>query len=139
MQLPGMRPREDDNNKGLSLVVDDLTHIYLRRGRALELNAHIGEAIENYETMRQEAQKLEAREMELAALMAMATQYATPTSIYDFDLAKSLSQEALLLAQELHNRPAEAKILWNLSNMNRFSGMTEEALVDGETRAHHSP
>jgi tetratricopeptide (TPR) repeat protein len=110
-----------------------LIHLYGRRGRALELNTRIQEAVDNYEAMRQKAQQLDAREMELLALMSMATQYATPTSIYSFELAESLSQQALQLAQELNDRPAEAKILWNLSNMNRFSGLTEEALETGES------
>ena len=114
------------------IPVETLTHIYARRGRALELNTLSEEAIANYEAMRQKAQLLNSPEMELSALMAMATQYATPTSFYNFDLAESLSQQALLLAQELHDRPAEAKILWNLSNMNRLTGKTEKALETGE-------
>jgi class 3 adenylate cyclase/tetratricopeptide (TPR) repeat protein len=115
-----------------STSVERLTHLYARRGRALELDARIREAVENYEAMRQKAQQLDAKEMELAALMSMATQYATPTSIYNFELAESLSDQAIQLARDLNDRPAEAKILWNLSNMNRFSGYTEEALQGGE-------
>jgi predicted ATPase/class 3 adenylate cyclase len=111
---------------------EQITHLFARRGRALELNSRIQEAVENYEAMRQKARQLNAKEMELVALMSMATQHATPTSIYNFELAESLSQQALQLAQELDDRPAEAKILWNLSNMNRFSGLTEEALEAGE-------
>jgi predicted ATPase/class 3 adenylate cyclase len=119
---------------GSPLPVEELSRIYARRGRALELNARTKEAIENYEAMLQEAQRLQAREMEMGALMAMATQYAIPTAIYNFDRAISLSQEALLLAQELHDRTAEAKILWNISNTNRFSssGNLKEALKAGE-------
>jgi predicted ATPase/class 3 adenylate cyclase len=116
-----------------STSTEQLAHLYARRGRALELNARIQEAVENYEAMRKKAQQLDAKEMELTALMSMATQYATPTSIYSFKLAESLSQQALRLAQELNDRPAEAKILWNLSNMNRFSGFTEEALEAAES------
>ena len=116
-----------------STSTEQLTHLFARRGRALELNSRIHEAVENYEEMRQKAQQLDAKEMELVALMSMATQYATPTSIFSFELAESLSQQALQLAQELNDRPAEAKILWNLSNMNRFSGLTEEALEAGES------
>jgi predicted ATPase/class 3 adenylate cyclase len=116
-----------------SASTEQLTHLFSRRGRALELNSRIQEAVENYEDMRQKAQQLDAKELELVALMSMATQYSTPTSIYNFERAESLSQQALQLAQELNDRPAEAKILWNLSNMNRFSGFTEKALEAGES------
>ena len=126
------RPRSYRPTKRPSTSAEQLTHLFARRGRALELNSRIQEAVENYEAMRQKAHQLNAKEMELVALMSMATQHATPTSIYNFELAESLSQQALQLAQELNDRPAEAKILWNLSNMNRFSGLTEEALEAGE-------
>ena len=92
----------DEASIGITATsTEQLTHLYARRGRALELNAGIQEAVDNYEAMRQKAQQLDAKEMELAALMSMATQYATPTSIYSFELAESLSQQALQLAQEL--------------------------------------
>ena len=109
-----------------------LIHLRARRGRALELNARLQEAVENYETMRREALQLGAEEMQLAALVPLATLYCTPTSIYNLELGESLSQQALQLAQDLENKPAEAKILWNLLNVNRFSGRTQEALEYGE-------
>ncbi len=111
---------------------EQLVHLYMRRGRALELSARTQEAVENYEAMRQEAHDSEDPEMELSALLTMATLYSTPTEIYDLKKGDSLLQQALLLAQEQDDRAAEAKILWNMLNLNRFSGRNDLALEYGE-------
>jgi predicted ATPase/class 3 adenylate cyclase len=118
--------------KNATVTVAQLVHLFEHRGRALELDSRTEDAAENYETMRLKALELASREMELAALMPMMTLYSTPTAIYDFNKGSILSQQALEIAQELANQPAEAKILWNLLNMNRFAGRTPQALEYGE-------
>jgi tetratricopeptide (TPR) repeat protein len=118
--------------KKAPVTVAQLIHLFVHRGRALELDSKTEDAAKNYETMRQKALELGSKEMELAALMPMMTLYSTPTSIYDFRRGSALSQQTLELAQELANKPAEAKILWNLLNMNRFAGRTPQALEYGE-------
>ncbi len=111
---------------------EQLIHLYTRRGRAFELSARTNEAVDNYEAMRQQAHDADDQEMELAALMNMATLYSTPTKLYDLEKGESLLQQALQLVQELDDRAAEAKILWNMLNLNRFSGRNEQALDYGE-------
>ncbi|MCB9109298.1 MAG: AAA family ATPase [Anaerolineales bacterium] len=56
-----------------------LTRLYSCLGRTLELNAQFNEALANYEEMETMAQQQRNRPMELAALMAQVTLYATPT------------------------------------------------------------
>ena len=117
---------------GASLTSEQLIHLYTRRGRALELDSRLGEAEGVYETMRQHAAALNDQQMELAALIPLATLYSTPTSFFDPQRGDGLSRQAIQLAQTLGDRAAESRILWNLLNLNRFSGHTEEALQAGE-------
>ena len=88
--------------------------LFLRRGRALELNAQDAEAIENYEAMEAWAAAAGDRQAALAAINARTTIYVKPTVEQNQALGYELSQLALGLARELGDRPAEAKALWNL-------------------------
>ncbi|MCP4167085.1 MAG: AAA family ATPase [Chloroflexi bacterium] len=113
-------------------TTEQLIHLYSRQGRALELAARIDEAAGVYSNMEQEARTLGSGEMELAALIALGTLYCTPTSLLDPDRGEALSESALALARALGDRKAEAKIFWNLLNMNRLSNRPENALKSGE-------
>lgn len=117
---------------GASLPPEQLIHLYTRRGRALELSSRLDDAVTVYEMMRQQAAATDDQKMELAALIPLATLFSTPTSLYDPQQGDALSRQAIQLAQALGDRAAEARILWNLLNLNRFSGQTEEALEAGE-------
>ena len=52
---------------------EQLKHVYLRRGRALELNNQFEQALQNYDEMLKAAQKRQDRAMELAAKVAAST------------------------------------------------------------------
>lgn len=97
-----------------------LIYLYTRRGRALELTVNYDRAIENYREMQTLAQTRGDRTLELEALMLLATAYAVEPGKRDWRTAQAFSEEALELARELADRPAEARIYWNLLLINRF-------------------
>jgi tetratricopeptide (TPR) repeat protein len=113
----------------------ELTLLYSSLGRTLELNSQFDEALTNYEEMGSVARQRGDRPMELAALMAQVTLYATPTSLHDPVKGPLLGQETLLLARELGDQAAEAKTLWNLSLSGMWSGRTVEGTAYGEQAA----
>ncbi len=100
------------------MAAEQLTHVYLRRGRALELNNLYKLALQNYEAMLTDARKLHDRPMELAAQVAASTLYSTPTPVADAGKGLSLSGETLTLARASGDRATEAKVLWNLQLVN---------------------
>jgi predicted ATPase len=109
-----------------------LSHIYLRRGRALEFNKRYEMALENYARMLADAQNCQDREMELEAKLAACTLYSIPTPVADADKGKKLSEECLELARDLGNCEAEAKVLWNLQLVYLLQNKTGEAIEYGE-------
>ncbi|MBI1801156.1 MAG: AAA family ATPase, partial [Chloroflexi bacterium] len=99
-----------------------LLHLFIQRGRALELNGQHQQALDNYAEMDAMAKARGDRPLELAALMLRATLYATPTAVHDSTRGEALSKQSLALAQELGDRKAESKILWNLMINEAFTG-----------------
>jgi DNA-binding SARP family transcriptional activator/predicted ATPase len=110
----------------------DLTLLYRRLGRALELDSQFDRVLESYEAMERLALQRGDRSMELASLMARATIQAVPTAVHDPERARELGQRALGLADELGDRAAEAKILWSLSLANYYGNRLSEAIDCGE-------
>ncbi len=115
-----------------SLDREQLTHVYLRRGRALELSNRYQLALQNYDDMLASARKRKDRSMELSASVAAGTLYSTITPVADAARGLALSQESLKLAAELGDRAAEARVLWNLQLVNLFQNRTAEAIDYGE-------
>lgn len=109
-----------------------VSNLYLRRGRALELNAQYDDALANYSEMETLAHERGDRALQLSALMQRTTLHSTSTPKFDFALAEELSTQALKLAQALNDRTAEAHILWNRMNLYRFSGHISQSLECGE-------
>ena len=116
----------------ISVTSEQLVHLYLSRGHALELTGRYPEAWRNYEDMEALARARGDRALELAALMARATLRSTPTAVHDPARGQALSEQALALARELGDRTAEAKILWNLMLLNSFTGQLRAAAGYGE-------
>ncbi len=104
-------------------------HLYIGRGRALELSSRFYDALQNYHEMAEVARERHDRSIELESLMARATLRSIPTSSHDPAQAQILSDQALALARELGDRRAEAKILWNIVLMNIYSGGDAGAAV----------
>jgi class 3 adenylate cyclase/tetratricopeptide (TPR) repeat protein len=92
-----------------------LEHLYIRRGRALELNTQYERAMDNFIEMEEDAKRLNDPPLILSALLARAALHSAPSSIANPDTARLLLDKALSLAKEMGDRAAEARILWNLS------------------------
>lgn len=114
------------------IASEQLTHIYLHRGRALELSNQYELAIQNYTAMLSYANHHQDRSMELAAKLAASTLYSIPTPVANSIEGQRLSEETLKLARELGDRAAEAKVLWNLQLVNLLQNKAAEAIECGE-------
>jgi tetratricopeptide (TPR) repeat protein len=110
----------------------DVSDLFLRRGRTLELNAQDTEAIANYEALEAWAVSVGNQAALLAGIIARASVYVKPSVAANQSLGFELSQKALALAREQGDRPAEAKVLWNLLQYYLSTGMNHEALEHGE-------
>ena len=110
----------------------DLTLLYTRLGRALELNSEFDRVLETYEEMERLSRQLEDPSMALASLIARVTIQAVPSAVHDPEQALSLGSRALTLSRELGDRTAEAKILWSLSLANYFTNQLVQAIDYGE-------
>jgi tetratricopeptide (TPR) repeat protein len=110
-----------------------LRELYLKRGRALELLSHFDEAARNYDEMLAGARERCDRAFELAALIACATIRAIPGSARDETQGRAFADQALTLARQLGDRPAEAKVLWILLLLDVYaSGDSRQSIQWGE-------
>ena len=111
---------------------EDISNLYTRLGRVLELQASFDQALSTYERLGEIAVQRANRAIELASLMARITILTIPTTVHEPKQARALGERALNLAGELGDPAAEAKILWNLSIANFFSGRLSDAINCGE-------
>ena len=93
---------------------EQLSHLYLSRGGALELNAMYAEALAGYDEMEKVAVERNDRQTVFSALMARAKVLATPSPVQNSALARAVLEQALILARDLNDRAAECRVLWNL-------------------------
>ena len=107
---------------------DLLKHVYTRLGRSHELLGEFDEAVDVYRLMAKVGQAQKDGEMELVALTQSASIYATPSPLHSQERARDLSDEAIELAHRVQNHKAEARILWNRSNSEKFAGEAEIAV-----------
>jgi tetratricopeptide (TPR) repeat protein len=99
-----------------------LRSMYERRGSALELTGRYDDAIANYEEMREEAVARGDDAMELSSHSSIALLYATATPKFDPELGRRLSEELVVMARRIGDRPAEARALWNIVVANVYGG-----------------
>jgi tetratricopeptide (TPR) repeat protein len=109
-----------------------LEHLYLARGQALGLSGRYEAALDNADEMRALGRERGDRKLVLAGLIALAALRSTPNPTRDPEKACSLAEEALVLARELGDQAAEAKILWSLQLLHTFDGDPELACRLGE-------
>lgn len=110
----------------------DLTRLYTRLGRALELDSQFERVLTTYEAMEDLAQERGDCRMELISLTARAAIQAVPAAIHDPEQARRLGERAHSLACALGDRAIEAKILWSLCLANQWAGRWREAIDCGE-------
>ncbi len=117
---------------GDAFIEEKLIHLYTQLGRALELDAQYPAALAHYQEMEQLAARRSSRQMQLEALVLQGQLYGSPNPVYDIEKGIAVSQQALKIAEELDDQPAQAKINWSLLNLLRFSTKIEEATIYGE-------
>ncbi len=107
-------------NQALSLIdgaqdgSEQLTQLYLNRGRVLEHAGKFLEALDNYEMLGSLGSEQNDKGMQLKALVASGTVRSTQTPLFDPVIAQQLAEDGLALAQELDDKAAESTIHWNL-------------------------
>jgi len=107
--------------------------LYVSRGRTLELIGEFDQALANYQELQAFAQEQGDRTVELAALIPQATVHSTSNARFDVAKGRELSNQGLLLARELGDHAAEAKVLWNLMLLEYYEGQNrDQAIVFGE-------
>jgi len=110
-----------------------LGHLYLSRGRAMQLAGRYDDAERNYEEMRARGEEYGNGAAALEAIMSLTTLYTTATSKFDAERGERAAHRAVELARDLGDRAAESKALWNLMNLFIYSsGDQREALEAGE-------
>lgn len=109
-----------------------LVELHLCLGRTLELSTDYDGALGVYRALEDLGSVRRDTTLVLPALIARTTVHSTPTARFDPNLARSLSVRALDLARQLGNRPAEAKILWNLALLSYFVNEHQAGIRYGE-------
>jgi tetratricopeptide (TPR) repeat protein len=112
--------------------VDDLLHLFLNFGRALELSGQYPRALDCYEHLEHVAQDREDKRLLLASLTARSVLLSIPTSAHDPEESRRLATRALGLAREISDAAAEARILWCLLLIDSFGGHLAQAIASGE-------
>ncbi len=111
---------------------ESLRNLYLRLGRVFELGGQYDRALEHYGEMETLGMKRKDRAMKLDALIAIANIRTLPTAEHDAEKAKELSDQALVLAREIGDHDAEARILRSLMILSRWAGEPDKGVVFGE-------
>lgn len=115
-----------------------LIHLFRRRGRAMELSGKPEAALENYVMMESMAHHRKDLSLELASLTARSVLLAIPTASYDPEKGRTLAERALQLARRAGDQAEEAKALWSLLLINRFTNHPVEAVAFGEESLGHA-
>ena len=109
-----------------------LQHLYLRRGRCLELRNDYRAAQATYQAMQDVALSLGDQAMALAALLARATATIVPSLAQDTVAGAHLLDEAIQLARTLGDEATEAHALWNTLLLNLYTGTAAQGIPAGE-------
>jgi predicted ATPase len=112
--------------------LDQLVYLYTRRGRAYELNSQFSEALENYKELENLAREFKADSIELTALIAQAQIRSIPSTEFDLEAGLAFIEKTKIMAEELDDQPALAKIYWITTNLYRFHQSLDKAQSAGE-------
>jgi serine/threonine protein kinase/tetratricopeptide (TPR) repeat protein len=111
---------------------EQLKALFIKRGRNLELANSFDEVIDNYQQMNSVGQQLDSPPLELAALIALAVVFATPTPVRDLPQAERLAEQAVAMARRMADKEAEARALWTLMLAYKFSNRRQQSVEIGQ-------
>ena len=106
--------------------------LYRKRGRSLELQGRLEDALESYGEMVRIAKANERESLLLNALIAQGTLYSTATPFFDPDKSLELHNDAIALAEKLDDEQSLAWIYWNELNRERLLGHQDTAVEAGQ-------
>ena len=109
-----------------------LEHLYVSRGRALELRGAYDEAIETYEAFERLAAERGDDRYRADALAHQATIYRTATTRFDAERADILLDAALRIARELEDQTLIAQLQRDRIHIQLYRGHVEQAIEVGE-------
>ncbi len=112
----------------LQISVADILHLHQQRGRVLEVMGRYEEAVDAYRALEQLGNTRNEPQLELGALLSLATLFTFPNPAQNLDESLRANQAALQLAREIHDEPSEARALWNMQEHAYFSGRAGDAI-----------
>ncbi|MDQ2912425.1 MAG: AAA family ATPase [Chloroflexota bacterium] len=110
----------------------ELTSLYVRRGRALELLNDFVKAEANYEEMERRAGDLGDEAMLLDALSRQATIHAVGSQQLDRSLSEALIDRALEIARRRGDKHVEARLKWSFAHLAAWTGRLELGIGSAE-------
>jgi class 3 adenylate cyclase/tetratricopeptide (TPR) repeat protein len=110
----------------------EVTSLYVRRGRALELLNDFIKAEANYEEMERLAGDLGDEAMLLDALSRQATIHAVGTEQLDRSRSEALIDRALEIARRRGDKRVEARLKWSHAHLAAWTGRVELAMQSAE-------
>ena len=113
----------------LQISAADVLHLHQQRGRVLEVMGRFEDAIEAYRALEQLGKTRSEPQLEMGALLSLATLFTFPNEAQNLEQAQTVNQAALQLAREIHDQAAEARALWNMQQHAYFSGRAREAVA----------
>jgi tetratricopeptide (TPR) repeat protein len=116
--------------EGEASLQPQIFELYQHLGRAYEMSNKIEQADEAYDTLLRLARERRQAVIECMALNRLATVKAHDA--FNLEVARSLLQEALQVAQESDNRIGLAETEWNLAQFHFYGSKVRTALVHAE-------
>jgi tetratricopeptide (TPR) repeat protein len=110
----------------------ELTSLYVRRGRVLELLNDFLKAEANYEEMERLAGELGDEAMLLDALSRQATIHAVGTEQLDRSRSEALIDRALEIARRRGDKRVEARLKWSHAHLAAWTGRVELGMRSAE-------
>ena len=110
----------------------ELTSLYVKRGRALELLNDFVKAEANYEEMERRAGDLGDEAMLLDALSRQATIHAVGTQELDRSRSEGLIDRGLEIARRRGDKRVEARLKWSHAHLAIWTGRPELAMRSAE-------
>lgn len=112
---------------------EQLTTLYVQRGRVLEQCGLFQKALDNYSELETLGRKRDMSKAELVSLILQATIYITPTNLQNHSKGREIAARMLELAESLNDFRAQARSYWNLLLLNsHLTAQPAEALAYGE-------